>query len=75
MRLFFSGKKVEINRINDPRFNVKEQAEKLLQSGAQFFACGACLKSRDSGGSEICPLSTMKDQYEIIRDSDNVIMV
>lgn len=75
VRLFFSGKGVEIDRINDPKFNVKDQAQKVLDAGGQFFACGACLKLRDSKGSEICPLSTMKDQYEIVRDSDKVIMV
>jgi len=75
VRLFLSGKGVEIDRIDDPKFYVKELAQKVLDAGAQFFACGACLKLRDSQGSEICPLSTMKDQYEVVRDSDKVIMV
>lgn len=75
VRIFLSGKGVEIDRIDDPKFDVKEQAQKVLDGGAQFFACGACLKLRDSKGSEICPLSTLKDQYEIVRDSDRVVMV
>jgi uncharacterized protein involved in oxidation of intracellular sulfur len=75
VRLFLSGKAVEIDRIDNPKFDVKGQAQKVLDAGAQFFACGSCLKLRDSKGSEICPLSTMKDQYEIVRDSDKIIMV
>jgi sulfur relay (sulfurtransferase) complex TusBCD TusD component (DsrE family) len=75
VRLFFSGKGVEIDQIEDAKFDVKQQAQKVLEAGAQFFACGACLKLRDAKGSEICPLSTLKDQYEIVRDSDKVIMV
>jgi hypothetical protein len=27
-------------RIQDPNFNVKGQAQKVLESGGEFFACG-----------------------------------
>ena len=74
-RLFPSGKGVEIDRNVDPKFDVKGQAQKVLDAGGQIFACGSCLKIRDSKGSEICPLSTLKDEYEIVRDSDKVLMV
>jgi len=75
VRLFLSGRGVEIDQINDPKFAVKDQAQKVLEAGGKFLACGACLKLRDSQGSEICPLSTLKDQYEIILNSDKVILV
>ncbi len=71
--LFFSGKGVEFDRIDDEKFDVKGQARKVLDKGGRFFACGSCLKIRDSQGSEICPLSTLKDQYEIVRHSDRVL--
>jgi sulfur relay (sulfurtransferase) complex TusBCD TusD component (DsrE family) len=61
-RIFLSGKGVEIDRIEDPKFNVKKQTQGVLDAGGQFFACGACLKLRNSEGSEVCPLSTLKDQ-------------
>jgi uncharacterized protein involved in oxidation of intracellular sulfur len=73
VRIFLSGKGVEIDQIEDPRFDVKGQAQKVLEAGCQFLACGACLKLRDSEGSEVCPLSTLKDQYEVVRNSDRVI--
>ncbi len=75
VRIFLSGRGVEMDGIEDPRFHVKEQAQKVLEAGGRFFACGACLKLRDSGGSEICPLSTLKDHYEIVRDSDRLLTV
>ena len=75
VRIFLSGRGVEIDRIEDPKFNVKEQARKVLDAGGQFLACGACLKLRSSKGSEICPLSTLKDHYEIVRDSDRLVTV
>jgi uncharacterized protein involved in oxidation of intracellular sulfur len=75
VRIFLSGRGVEIDRIEDPKFDVKAQAQKVLDAGGQFHACGACLKLRDSEGSEVCPLSTLKDQYEVVRDSDRLITV
>jgi len=66
---------VDIDKIEDPQFDVKAQAQKVLDAGGEFLACGTCLKLRNSEGSEICPLSTLKDHYEVIRDSDKVITV
>jgi len=75
VRIFLSGSGVEIGRIEDPKFDVKGQAQKVQEAGGEFLACGACLKLRSSQGSEICPLSTLKDQYEIVRDSDRLVTV
>ena len=73
VRVFLLGKGVELDKIQDERFNARQQAESLLQAGGTMQACGTCLKLRDSQGSELCPLSTMKDLYEIVRDSDRVV--
>ena len=73
VRIFLSGRGVEIDQIEDPKFDVQGQARKVLDAGGEFLACGTCLKLRNSGGSEICPLSTLKDQYELVRDSDRVV--
>jgi uncharacterized protein involved in oxidation of intracellular sulfur len=75
VRIFLSGKGVDIDKIEDTQFDVKAQAQKVLDAGGEFLACGTCLKLRNSNGSEICPLSTLKDHYEVIRDSDKVVTV
>lgn len=75
VRIFLSGKGVEIDLIEDAQFDVKAQAQAVLDAGGEFLACGTCLKLRQSDGSEICPLSTLKDHYEVVRDSDRVITV
>ena len=75
VRIFLSGKGVEIDQVEDEKFDVKTQAQKVLDAGGEFLACGACLKLRNSEGSEVCPLSTLKDQYELVRDSDRVVTV
>jgi len=73
VKIFLIGKGVELDGIRDAKFNVREQAHVVLEAGGQFLACGTCLKLRQSAGSEICPLSTLKDLHEIIRDSYRLI--
>ncbi|HNT98095.1 MAG TPA: DsrE family protein [Elusimicrobiales bacterium] len=73
VKIFLSGRGVEIDGIEDARFDVQGEARKFLEAGGRFFACGTCLKIRNSKGSEICPLSTLKDHYEIVRDSDRLV--
>jgi len=75
VRIFLSGRGVEIDQIEDEQFDVKAEAQAVLDAGGEFLACGSCLKLRNSEGSEICPLSTLKDHYEVVRDSDRVINV
>jgi uncharacterized protein involved in oxidation of intracellular sulfur len=75
VKIFLSGRGVDIDKIEDAKFDVQVLAREVLEAGGEFLACGTCLKIRQSEGSEICPLSTMRDQYEIIRDSDKVITV
>jgi sulfur relay (sulfurtransferase) complex TusBCD TusD component (DsrE family) len=75
VKIFLSGRGVEIDEIEDETFDVKKQAQAVLDAGGEFLACGACLKLRNSEGSEICPLSTLKDHYELVRDSDRLVTV
>ena len=49
--------------------------EMVVKAGGRFLACGTCLKIRNSEGTEVCPLSTLKDHYEIVRDSDRLVTV
>jgi hypothetical protein len=75
VRIFLSGRGVEIDQIEDPNFNVNVQAQKVLDAGGQSLACGSCLKLRNFEGSDVCPLSTIKDHYEIVRDSDKTVTI
>jgi len=73
VKIFLTGKGVEYQSISTEKFNTIEQAEKFFQAGGKILACGTCIKSRNQQGSEMCPISTMKDMYEIINESDKVV--
>ena len=75
VKVFLLAKGVECEKLVDDKFNVLEQMQLFVNDGGEILACGTCLKIRNSEGSELCPLSTMKDLYEIIRDSDRVISI
>ena len=73
VKVFLLGAGVELDRINDPKFDARGQAEAFLKAGGVILACGTCLKLRNSEGSELCPLSTMKDLYTMVREADRVV--
>lgn len=73
VKVFLTGKGVEYQAISTEKFNTIEQAEKFLQVGGKILACGTCIKSRNQVDSEMCPISTMKDMYEIVKESDKVV--
>ncbi|RJP70258.1 MAG: sulfur reduction protein DsrE [Ignavibacteriales bacterium] len=75
VKAFLLAKGVECEKLSDSRFNVLEQMQLFVDNGGKILACGTCLKIRNSEGSELCPMSTMKDLYEMIRDSDKVISI
>lgn len=72
-KIFLIAKGVEYESLDGGKFNIKEQAESFLGGKGEIFACGTCLKSRESAGSKICPISTMKDLYEMVKGSDKIV--
>src|SRR3989338_3022752 len=70
---FLLAKGVESENIDTEQFKVTDQMREFLKQGGEILACGTCLKLRHTEGSELCPVSTMKDLYELVHDSDRVI--
>jgi len=73
VNIFLIGKGVEYESKSNEQFNIIEQAEKFWEQGGKIFACGTCLKIRNSSGSNLCPIFTMKDMYRIVAESDKVL--
>jgi uncharacterized protein involved in oxidation of intracellular sulfur len=73
VNVFLLAKGVEAESLDTDKFKVTEQMKDFAGNGGKIFACGSCLKIRHSEGSETCPLSTMKDLYTIIKESDKIL--
>ena len=73
VKVFLLGKGVEAENIGTDKFDIKKQMESYVSAGGQILACGTCLKIRNSNGTELCPLSTMNDLYEMIKEADKIL--
>jgi uncharacterized protein involved in oxidation of intracellular sulfur len=73
VKVFLLGKGVECESLDTSKFVVTEEMRMLVDAGGEIFACGSCLKIRQSDGSEMCPLSTMRDLYEIVKECDKTV--
>jgi len=73
VKVFLLAKGVESESLDTDKFKVTEQMRSFINNGGKILACGTCLKIRQSEASEICPLSTMKDLYEIVKNSDKIV--
>lgn len=71
--VFLLGMGVEAEMLKSEKFDVIAQMRSFSAAGGSILACGTCLKIRQSEGSDICPVSTMHDLYELIRDSDKIL--
>ena len=73
VKVFLISKGVEYEKVSTDKYNTIEQGEKFLQSGGKIYACGTCIKSREQKESNLCPINTMKDLYDIVKESDKVV--
>ena len=73
VRLFLLGKGVESEALDTDQFNITERMNAFASAGGEILACGTCVKLRHDEESKMCPLSTMQDLYEIVRDSHRVV--
>ena len=74
VKIFLVGEGVEYEKGDSEKFNIQEQATEFSHSEkAKIMACGTCLKSRDQEATETCPMSSMKDLYELVRECDKIL--
>jgi uncharacterized protein involved in oxidation of intracellular sulfur len=73
VRVFLVGKGVECEKVSTDKFNTVDQAQTFLKGGGKIDACGTCIKSREQKESEMCPISGLKDLYEIVKESERVV--
>lgn len=73
VQVFLLGKGVESETLDTDKFKVTEQIKTLVAAGGKILACGTCLKIRQAGGSEMCPISTMNDLYQLVAECEKVL--
>jgi uncharacterized protein involved in oxidation of intracellular sulfur len=73
VQMFLIGQGVEAQSIKIDPFNIHKEMEVFLNNGGKICACGTCMEIRDQQETKTCPLSTMRDLYTLIQESDKII--
>lgn len=72
--VFLLGEGVEYLTVSTEKFDVQKQVDIFLASEkSEVLACETCLKLRNQEGNKTCPVSGMKELYNLIKASDKVI--
>ncbi len=73
VKVFLLAKGVESEMLDTDMFKISEQMQNFVNKGGEVLACGTCLKIRKSGSTDMCPMSTLEDLYQIIDESEKVL--
>lgn len=76
LRIFLIGKGVEVvapELLDTGKFKVSEQLQTVFKMGCRVFACGTCLEIHQLKAPKGFTVSTLKDLYEIVKESDKVV--
>lgn len=72
--VFLIGEGVEYLKHSSDKFDIQKQIDAFLESGkGEILACETCLTLRHQESDKTCPVSSMKELYDLIRESDKVI--
>jgi len=72
--IFLMGPAVEIDTINDAKFNVQKLLQRFLQLGGEALSCGTCLRIRSIDASASCPVSTMDTLVQLTVEADRTVV-
>ena len=73
IKVFLTGKGVEAESLDTEKFAVTQQMKDFLNAGGGIFACGTCLKLRNAGPTDICPIGGLKDMHAMVKECDRVL--
>ena len=71
--IFLVAKGVEYENLSNEKFDILKLAKEFLDKNGLILACGTCLKLRQKPGTELCPISTMKDLHNLVKEYDKIL--
>ena len=72
-KVFLMGEAVKCEGLTHEKYNVDEQLKAFVNLGGEILACGTCLKSRQLGSTDACPISTMIDCVNVVVWADKMV--
>ena len=75
-RIFLIGEGVacaEYESLDTEKFKVTEQLETFVSTGGKISACGTCLEIHQLKAPDTFTVASLRDMYEIVKESDKII--
>lgn len=73
VKIFLINHGVDIEDIDSPAFNVREQIFLFTKKQGEILSCMKSMKAHNRKESEVCKSHSMEDLLELITDSDKVL--
>jgi uncharacterized protein involved in oxidation of intracellular sulfur len=73
VKFFLMGEAVEVEQIDNEKYNAPSEMDKFSNNGGILFACGTCIQSRKLEDQTVCPISTMNDCVGIVEWADKTV--
>ena len=74
VRIFLIGEGVEYFKFSGGKFDIQKQVNTFLESEkGEILACESCMALRHQKGNKTCPVSGMKELFNLIKESDKVV--
>ncbi len=73
VRIFLLAKGVEYEALSSEKYDISKLAQDFVDNGGKILACGTCLKLRQQEETNLCPISTLEDLYQLANESDKVL--
>lgn len=72
--IFLIGEGVEYLKFSNEKFDIQKHVDAFLESGkGEILACETCMVLRNQKGDKTCPVSGMKELYNLIKESDKIV--
>lgn len=72
--VFLIGEGVEYLKFSNEKFDIQKQVDTFFESGkGEILACETCMVLRHQEGDKTCPVSGMKELYNLIKNSNKVV--
>lgn len=73
VKFFLMDRGVELEKFDTAQFEVSEKYRDFIEGGGKVFTCGTCLGVRKQKAPRFSTVATLKELYEIVKQSDRLI--
>ena len=73
VKVFLINKGVEVEDIEDEKYDLKKQLNLFFENKGEILACGTCLRSRQKEDTDFCPISTIENLLTLVEESDKIL--